>query len=280
MSLKVFIVFCSPAGSTRAVGHMIRDYFSGRGVPVETLDIGEKGDSGPFVKHLHDAGKNTLVFVGSPVYKDLAIPPVMGFVDRLTSDGAFAVPFVTWGQACSGLALWQLGQGLIARGFRLAGAAKVLAVHSMMWSSENPAGFGHPDRKDRELLLNLLENLMASFEAGTMADLDTDVLDYQPAELAMGIKERINDPLVPMPKRVNQDACTQCGLCAETCPVSAIALSPFPEFLSSCFGCFSCVKECPEGAIEPSVPLTQVETMIQTRIETIGETPGTRMFMP
>ena len=48
-------------------------------------------------------------------------------------DGALAVPFVTWGQACSGIALWQMAAALKNKGFKIAGAAKVLAEYSILF---------------------------------------------------------------------------------------------------------------------------------------------------
>ncbi len=38
--------------------------------------------------------------------------------DNVLMDGAIAVPFVTWGQACSGVALWQMGSALKEKGFK------------------------------------------------------------------------------------------------------------------------------------------------------------------
>ena len=61
------------------------------------------------------------LFIGSPVYRDVAIAPVINFIEDLPQlEGNYAVPFVTWGQACSGVALWQMSAALIKKGFRIA----------------------------------------------------------------------------------------------------------------------------------------------------------------
>ena len=281
MALNVFITYCSPAGSTRKVAEMIKDAFADQAVTVQTFDMGKDGSPDGFIKKLTDAGDQALLFVGSPVYKDVAIPPVTGFLARLPqAQGTFAVPFVTWGQACSGIALWQLGQILVAKGYRLAAGAKILAVHSMMWTSDKPAGMGHPDKNAMDLLRKSVQDLIRAHRSGSLSVLDPDALDYQPLELSIAMKPKIKEPLMVMPRSVKTEICTQCGICAEACPVSAIVLNPYPEFQPHCFGCLSCVRECPEQAIEPAVPLSQVEGMIRQRIISINETPGTQVFMP
>ncbi|HEX2977289.1 MAG TPA: 4Fe-4S binding protein [Bacteroidales bacterium] len=53
-----------------------------------------------------------------------------------------------------------------------------------------------------------------------------------------------------MPAKVDQDACTGCGACAETCPADAITVDDTakvdPEV---CTECGACTEECPVEAI-------------------------------
>jgi adenylylsulfate reductase subunit B len=47
--------------------------------------------------------------------------------------------------------------------------------------------------------------------------------------------------------------CIGCGKCTEICPGTLIALQDkkaVMEYPRDCWGCVSCVKECPVGAIE------------------------------
>lgn len=280
MALNIFIAYCSPGGSTRTAARMIGDFFTDKGLPVHTFDIGSNEDPTPFLSKLAAAGNDALLCVGSPVYKNMAVPPVTGFINALSDSGALALPFVTWGKACSGLALWQMGRALKNRGFFLAGAAKVLGVHSMMWREADPVGQGHPDDQDQDILHRGLSALLTAIQSGTVKELDLDALIYHPDEVTDPIKTMIDEPWVPIGKTVTTELCTQCGLCAEACPVSAIELDPYPVFLSHCFGCFSCARECPENAIESAVPLDQLAGMIRKRVTTIAETPDTCVFLP
>ncbi|RLE81005.1 MAG: ferredoxin [Thermoprotei archaeon] len=56
-----------------------------------------------------------------------------------------------------------------------------------------------------------------------------------------------------MPKPiVNEEACTGCGTCVNTCPVGVFELKEGKAVVvnpDSCIGCRACEASCPEGAI-------------------------------
>jgi len=53
-----------------------------------------------------------------------------------------------------------------------------------------------------------------------------------------------------MPARIDEDACTGCGACAEICPADAITVDDTAKVDSElCTECGACVEECPVEAI-------------------------------
>lgn len=54
--------------------------------------------------------------------------------------------------------------------------------------------------------------------------------------------------------RVDQDKCTQCGLCIENCPFKCWEMNAdgFPEMVEGicCFSCYNCMVACPVDALE------------------------------
>ncbi len=280
MDTEIFIVYISPAGSTRLVAQTIGDGFRRRHIEPRMLDLGAVHDPSDMLDRIGKAGKKSCLFIGSPVYRDVAVPPIVRFIQALPETrNAVAVPFVTWGHACSGVALFQMGTGLLEKGFKIAGAAKVVAQHSLMWNTTEPVGEGHPDQNDLGKVQMLAATLAERFESGDIPPLAVDTLDYQPAERAREMKKKIDTPWMIVPKKVDPDKCTQCETCAQECPASAIDLTPYPQFEDSCFDCFNCIRLCPEDAIEPAITLSQIEEHIRKRVRTIDEQPLTQVFI-
>ena len=280
MDKQIFIVFFSANGSTRLVAETIQEGFAKTGQTVTLNALGHSADDAGLLEKLHAAGSRAVLFIGSPVYRDGAVPAVMRFLETLpTLNGALAVPFVTWGQACSGVALWQMGEVLSVKGFRLAAAAKVLAVHSLMWRVKNPSGGGHPDMDDLRQVHEMVDTLRERFESNSLQPIALERLDYQPAAMSGQMKQKIATSWKIVPKTVDQAACTQCGICEKECPVRAIALDPYPLFDKTCCDCFNCIRLCPESAIEPAVSLDKIEAYVWERVEKIDEQPETQVFL-
>lgn len=280
MDIKFFIVFSSPAGSTGIVAETINKCLGRHHVTAIMLDLGQGDDDSKVLDSIQAAGKQACLFIGSPVYRDVAVPPIVSFIDRLPSmDAAMAVPFVTWGQACSGVALWQMGSALKQKGFSVVGAAKVLAVHSMMWQASTPAGQGHPDKSDLQEIEKLVQTLLHRFESADFKPLSSDTLDYQPPVRAEQMKNKMDAPWMNVPKNVNTEKCSQCGVCKDVCPAAAVGLDPYPKFNRNCFDCFNCIRLCPEDAIEPAMRMDEIEVYIRERVRTINEQPYTRIFL-
>ncbi len=277
MTKKAGIVYCSPAGTTRHVAHVIENEMKNRSADVLTVDLAK--EDGSEIISCIKTGEKPILFIGSPVYVGRPIPPVMKFIARLPKDaGICAVPFVTWGCVSSGIALHDMGKALTEKGCVLPGAAKVGAVHSMMWKIDNPLGKGHPNADDDQMIRDLVRRVLEKAYQGPISGLALSELAYQPQNLQAEMeKASLEVAKGHMPKKtVDEKLCTQCGICAEVCPVQTITLSPLPAFGNDCICCFNCVRECPETAI--LADLEPVEKRIRGRAAQLAEQPFTRIF--
>jgi ferredoxin len=280
MPTTAAIAFCSPAGSTRHVAHVIESAAAARGTRTAVLDLKDVEGKEGFLETVQALGPGDLLFIGSPVYRDMAVPPVMRFIEALSpTEGVSSIPFVTWGGAFSGVALWQMAKALAERGFPVAGAAKVLARHSMMWRSAEPVGAGHPNADDDRTVSEWAAVLFDRCQRGILQPLKPAALDDHPPEHSASARARLDEPWMVIPKTVHQDACTECGICSDECPVAAITLEPTPRFSDACFDCFNCVRLCPEEAIEPAVAYEDIEKMILHRVRTFKEAPPTQVYL-
>jgi Fe-S-cluster-containing hydrogenase component 2 len=276
---KALIVYCSPSGSTERVALAIQRRVRALEVPVTLLDLGCEPDLPFILPQLLDAKDNLFLYVGSPVYANRPLPQVMAFISMLPhAQVGYSVPFVTWGGVTSGIALHDMGKALDQKGYRILGAAKVLARHSLMWASDNPLGKGHPDAHDESLIEEMVERVHAKVRAGNPSPLDLSALAYQPDHVR-AFMERMGIHAVRshFPSReVDPQRCTRCALCVERCPAQALSLAPDPHFGESCIRCYRCVRLCPEGAIR--VDLSPVVARIREKAKQFNEAPLTKIF--
>lgn len=276
---KILIAYLSPAGSTARVARVIQRAAEALGVPAELLDLSRRPDPQSLAAPAGEAQGNRCLYIGSPVYAAHPVPPVMDFIERLpAAENACAVPFVTWGHVSSGVALAEMATALNSRGYPVIGAAKIVALHSLMWTSESPLGQAHPDADDDRAVEALVQRVDAKLRTARPERLAADTLAYQPEELARQMTARTFEAAkANYPRRqVDRERCTECGLCADQCPTAAIDLSPWPEFGPACIFCFNCVRLCPEAAI--AADLEPIRAFIRQRSEQLCERPLTQVF--
>lgn len=279
---KAFIFYCSPAGTTRHSAKVIAKALQAMQQESVICEVGkDETQLTQVLQNLADTREQVVIFIGSPVYASHALPLIMNLIDRLPEkDQVYAVPFATWGGATSGLALEEMGAALRTRGYGVIAAAKILAVHSLMWQVENPVAADHPDQDDDSLIAELVTAVgknMARLEPELLA---VSQLEYQPRKMAEDMHKlnlQIAKTILPQ-RTVNQEICTQCGECEVNCPVAALTLSPWPTFAESCIRCFNCMRLCPENAI--TADLTPIYDRIYERAEAAREGAPTQIYLP
>jgi len=278
---KVFIVYFSPAGSTWHVAKVIEKRFMTLGAEVFSSDLSQGSDDvAKTISHQMEASEgNSCLFIGSPVYVSHALPVVMKCIAGLKeSDGAFAVPFVIWGGACSGISLYEMGKELLNKKFTLLGAAKILAVHSLMWQLEDPLGKGHPDADDDRMVGELVNHVDQKLSEDNPKGIKLSDLAYQSKEdHAEMEKISLQTAKAHMPERtIDAELCNQCQVCSDVCPADAVTFTPYPEFGNDCVFCLNCLKKCPEYAI--TADLSGIWQRIKDRAAFFSEQPYSQIF--
>jgi ferredoxin/flavodoxin len=280
---KVFIVYFSPAGSTRHVAEVVEKRFTMLGAEVSLFNLAQCGNDVAMTisQQIAVSESKSCLFIGSPVYVSHAVPLVMECIAGLKENtGAYAVPFVTWGGACSGISLYEMGKELINRGFTLLGAAKILAVHSLMWELEDALGKGHPDADDDQMVEELVNHVNQKIHEDNPGGIKLSDLAYQTRENHKEMEKiSLETAKAHMPERsINTEQCNQCQVCSEVCPVDAVTFTPYPEFGDRCVFCFNCLKKCPEQAI--NVDMTAIWQRIRDRAAFFFERPYSQIILP
>ncbi|MCK5009416.1 MAG: EFR1 family ferrodoxin [Deltaproteobacteria bacterium] len=277
---QALIVYSSPAGTIRHVAQVIMKTLDSLGYKHRVSDLGKRDDHSKLNSQIKDLVNGGCLWIGSPVYAGHAVPPITDFISQLpVSKGGYAVPFVTWGGVSSGVALHEMGKMLGEKGYIVLGAAKVLAVHSMMWQFQNPLGEGHPDSEDDVMIKGLVGEVNSKLLSDAKKAIPLENLNYQPKEVQEAMKKvniEMAKQMLP-PRQLDEEACTKCGVCEEECPAQAIKCDPYPKFGDACFVCYNCVRLCEEGAIKTD--LSQIEGMLKERAAKNSERPLSQVFV-
>lgn len=223
----VHLAYFSPAGTTR---RSVERVGAGLG-PVEAAwDLLECPPEGEIV-----IPKDAILVAGAPVYAGRL--PAVGAqrLSALRGENTPAVALAVYGNRAYEDALLELRDLLEDRGFRVIGAAAVVAQHSIFPNTAH----GRPDGADLEKLdafAAACARKGAEFrgEAPALA-----VPGNRPYRKAMGV------PFRP----TADDSCTGCGACARICPAGAIdPARPRESDKDKCIACAACIRVCPAHA--------------------------------
>jgi len=153
-----------------------------------------------------------------------------------------AVCVVVYGNRAYDDALLELRDVLTERGCVPIAGAAYIGEHSFS-SSEIPIAEGRPDGRDL--------NHAGEFGRRVSEKLrSTSSLDHIPKLDVPGTYPYGGDTELWSVDFIDvSDVCTQCGTCAEECPVGAIDADDSRLIdKEKCFTCCACIKNCPESA--------------------------------
>ncbi len=253
---RVYAVYFSPAGSTGSVTEHIAGIIAEKfSVPCKVIDFTLSGRR--LEKYVFD--ENDLVIFGMPTYAGRVPNKALPFVQTLfEGNGALAVSLVTYGNRNFDSSLTELTGELSAKGFRVLAASAWVCRHVF----SQKIAVGRPDASDRAKMEEFADEVILRLTA-----LDTNRKQYSKKSWTEGWKSPVirgGEPVAPyyIPKGEDgkpakflkakpiTDAakCTNCGICAEVCPMGSVSKENYGEVPGICIKCQACVVKCPEGA--------------------------------
>lgn len=233
---SVKLVYFSPTGTTKAVVQGIA-----HGINPSTMELIDitKPDAR---KQPLLTSENELLVVAVPVYMGRVPALLTEWLNAIKARNTPAVCVVVYGNRVYDNALLELKDILIKRGcIPIAGAAYI-GEHSFS-SSEMPTAEGRPDTSDlnhAELFgCKINEKLLSVSSVDHISDVN--IPGNYPYE---GITKLWDVDFIAV-----SNECTQCGICAELCPVGAID-SENSNLIDKekCITCCACIKNCPQNA--------------------------------
>lgn len=188
-----------------------------------------------------------LVVFGTPVYAGRVPNLLIKYVASVQGQGALAVPVVCYGNRNYDDALMELRNTLQAGGFHPVAGAAFSCQHAFS-ETQNA---GRPDISDLTIATGFADQVFHKVEAITdpAALAPVPVPGNDPVGPYYTPRDRHGNPINILPvKPKTSDACTQCGLCAQQCPLGAIDAEDAHQVPGKCMKCNRCVKHCPVGA--------------------------------
>ena len=236
-------------------------YFSGTGTTekvVTTLakDLAERLGAGyeACCFNLPEARKQALSFgpedlavVGTPVYAGRVPNLLLPYIrDMIHGEGTLAVPVVLYGNRNYDDGLMELRNVLRDNGFCPVSAGAFVGEHSF----SRILGAGRPDGEDMALVGELGEKTADKVRGLTeLPGEAVHVNGCDPIRPYYTPRDRHGNPINILPvKPKTTDACTQCGQCAEECPLGAIDPEDAHLVPGKCMKCNRCVRVCPVQA--------------------------------
>ena len=233
-SLK--LVCFSPTGTTKAIIQGIA-----RGINHSTIELIDITKPAARI-HPLQTSENELLVVAVPVYMGRVPGLLIEWLHEIKARNTPAVCIVVYGNRVYDDALLELKDIMTKRGCIPIACAAYIGEHSFS-SSETPTAEGRPDARDlnhAELFgREINEKLLSVSSVDHISDINIPG-NYPNG----GITKLWSVDFIAI-----GDECTQCGVCAEGCPVGAIN-SKNSNLIDTekCITCCACIKNCPQNA--------------------------------
>lgn len=258
-SLK--LVYFSPTGTTKAVIQGIA-----RGINhgnTEIIDI----TSAEARKHPLNTTENDLLVIGLPVYMGRVPAVLEEWLHLVNANNTPTVCIVVYGNRVYGDALLELKNIMIERGCKPIACAAFIGEHSFS-TSETPIAENRPDAGDliqAELLGHKINERLQSISSSDLIS-EIDLPGSYPYD---GITKVWDVDFITV-----SSSCSQCGICAERCPVNAVNFENSSLVdIEKCITCCACIKSCPQNARTMKPSLVQERAVLLNNLFKVRKEP-------
>ncbi len=237
---KVWAVYFSATGTTEKVVLALADRIAAK------LNLERENYNFTLPKARDVETKFTdsdLVIFGNPVYAGRVPNVLLKYFDKIAGDSSLAVPVVVYGNRDYDDGLIELRDLLEAKGMHTIAAAAFIGEHSF----SRILGKARPDEQDMQKVEAFADQIISKIasQADIKHPIEVEGIPkpyrgyYQP-------RDRNGNPVdIRKVQPKTSDACNDCMLCAELCPMGSISFDDVRKFVGICIKCGSCTKNCP-----------------------------------
>ena len=233
---SVKLVYFSPTGTTKAVVQGIAHGINPG--TVELIDI-TRPDAR---KQPLQTSENELLVVGVPVYMGRVPALLNEWLNAIQAHNTPTVCVVVYGNRVYDDALLELKNIVMKCGCIPIACAAYIGEHSFS-NSETPTAPGRPDKDDLHHAEVFGQKIREKLQSVSSISQVSDV--HVPGTYPYGGVTK----LWTVDFIAVSDECSQCGICAEKCPVGAVdAENSCLIDIEKCITCCACIKNCPQSA--------------------------------
>jgi ferredoxin len=242
---KVWAVYFSPTGTTKkTVEHIAKVIAEKLGTDYGTWDFTLPAAR----KETLQFGARDLVVFGTPVYAGRVQNVLLKYLETIRGNGAYGVPVVLYGNRDYDDALIELRDILEKGGLHTIAAAAFVGEHSFSYILAKD----RPDEADLEEARIFAGKVAEKVKAAAGTEIAEQIQVkgvpdpyrgyYQP-------RDRAGTPVdIRKVKPLTNDACNNCMICADVCPMGSISREDVREYTGICIKCGACIKKCPKQA--------------------------------
>ncbi len=230
------LIYYSPTGTTQKI---VREIGRNMGLKL----ISENNIAENKTELILKASKNCLTIIGMPVYSGRLAIAAIESLKKLQSDQSPVVIVVVYGNRDYDDSLLELKVIVSNCGFKIIAGAAFIGEHSFS-TDEKPIAKNRPDKQDLEKCRDF-----AGMITGKLKEIkDIDMLSELDIPGNHPYKEHSPSSATLHPA-TNNDKCTKCGICVDSCPTNAISIKETVITNGElCTLCCACIKNCPEDA--------------------------------
>ena len=237
MDIRALKLVCfSPTGTTRSIVQAVAKGIDQR--DAELMDITKpEARTRPL-----RTSENELLIIAVPVYSGRVPAVLLEWLNSMEIGDTPVVCIVVYGNREYEDALLELRDIVAKQGAVPIACAAYIGEHSFS-SPEIPIAVARPDEND----LRHAESFGGAINKKLLSI--ASIHDVADTKIPGNHPYRDRGPGRSVDFMAVSDACTQCGLCEESCPVSAIDLeNGIVCDEEKCILCCACIKCCPENA--------------------------------
>lgn len=242
--MKLYDIVFSPTGGTNKVADCLTGALEG---DITTVDLTDSKQDFNAVS----LTKEDVAVISVPPYGGRVPAVAAERLGAVHGNGARAILVCVYGNRAYEDTLVELEEAAKQAGFQVIAAVAAVAEHSIV----RQFAAGRPDAQDTEQLSNFAKQIQHKLStADTSEPAIPGNRPYKKAGKA---------GMVPKPTK----ECTNCGICAEECPVQAIDRENSKKVDDkACISCMRCITVCPQGARKVNPVMLSAASMMLKKV--------------